>query len=89
MNSELEPASRNCRSRLREAPWSQALFGDDPRGALLILVVGSMVLLPLLGDSWPVLLVVLVPAGLAHAWLWFREHEIAEARVRDTEGDAR
>jgi hypothetical protein len=87
MNSELEPSSRNCLSRLREAPWSQVLFGDDPWVTLLILVVGSMVLLPLLGDSWPLLLVLLVPAGLAHAWLWCREHEIAEAKARDTEGD--
>lgn len=68
MNSE--PASNDCRSRLREARWGQVLFGDDPWPMLVALLVCGFIFNILARDYLPAILVVVILAVLAHAWLW-------------------
>jgi len=63
-----------CITRMRHAPWSQVLFGEDPYLVLTLILIGGLVIYPLLQDLWPFISVLLVLAGLVHVWLWCLEH---------------
>ena len=71
MKPAKDPVS--CLSMMREAPWGEICFGDDPLPLLILLMVASIVLYPLMREAWLVLLLLLLLAVPRHAWIWGRQ----------------
>lgn len=69
-----QPATRHgdsCWSRLSRAPWRSLAFGDDLESFAFLLVL-ALLLLPLLGRFFPLIILALAGVFLARAWLWCR-----------------
>jgi predicted MFS family arabinose efflux permease len=61
---------KKCLSRLREARWSQVLFGDEPWPILVSLLICGFIFKILGWHYLPAVIVLVILALLAHAWLW-------------------